>query len=91
MTINEEKEVLSRQFQFPCRVVMHLVKREDGYSLFISEFRNKKKKLQNLKFDEVQIIALGVQATTAIFIGEFSNVDDLHTEIEAQSKLWIAK
>lgn len=86
----ERREVLLKQFSFPCRIVMYLQKKERGYTVLVSNFRNKKKKLESVRFAELQAFSLdGVM--TPIYIGDFENVDDLMNVMEIEAGQWLER
>ena len=84
----ERREVLLKQFSFPCRIVMYLQKKERGYTVLVSNFRNKKKKLESVRFAELQAFSFG-GCMTPISINEFENVDDLINAIEIEAGQWL--
>ena len=84
----ERREVLLKQFSFPCRIVMYLQKKERGYTVLVSNFRNKKKKLESVRFAELQAFSFG-GVMTPISINEFENVDDLINAIEIEAGQWL--
>lgn len=87
----EKKEVLLKRFEFPCRAVMYLEKTQKGFTVLLSNFKDKKKKLENIRFAEIQAFSLGGGVMTPIYIGDFENVDDLLIAFETEGDKWIDK
>ena len=89
-TYEEKIAILNRQFEFPCRAVMYLQKEEKQYTVSVSNFRDKKKKLENIRFAEIQAISFG-GPITPIYVGDFENADALLKALEAEGDQWINK
>lgn len=89
--VEKEKQLLRDKFKFPCRIVMHLKKRHEGHTIILHEFKDKKKKLTNVKFDEMQVFSLDGLPSIAVYIGDFHGVNDLHMEWERQCEIWLDK
>lgn len=87
-TTDETREFLLGKFVFPCRIVISLKRKEDGYCILIRKFRNKSKKLENVKFDEVQTFMLDGFPMIPIRIDDFENVDDLIEAVDAEREIW---
>lgn len=87
-TYEEKREILLSRFKFPCRAVLHLHKNEEGFTVLVNCLKDQKKKLENVKFSEVQMFCFG-GLTTPIYVGDFSNPDDLLTAIEIEGDRWL--
>ena len=90
-TDEEKKEILLRRFEFPCRVVMYLEKENQEFTILLSGFKDKKKKLENVRFNEVRAFTFGGFPITPINIGDYETVDNLLDAIREQEKEWLGK
>ena len=87
-TTDETREFLLEKFVFPCRIVMYLTRDKDGYRILISKFKNKSKKLENIRFNEIRAFMLDSSPMTPIRVDDFKNVDDLIKAVDAEREIW---
>lgn len=90
-TYEEKKEVLLRRFEFPCRVVMYLKKEKQGFTILLSNFKDKKKKLENVRFDEIRAYSFDNLPMTPIYIGGFETPDKLLDALDEKEEEWLGK
>ena len=89
MTREEKRQILNKRFGFPCRIVLYLSKGEEGFTILASEFRDKKKKLENIRFAEIQAFLLGGGLMTPICVNDFCNADDVINAMDLEAEKWL--
>lgn len=87
-TYEEKREFLLKKFEFPCRAVLYLHKGEEGFAVLISCLKGQKKKLENVRFSEIQAFCFDGNITP-VYVGDFDNVDDLLIAVEVEGDKWL--
>lgn len=84
-----EEKLASLGYVFPERVNVLLVRnKEDKYSLTFTKFRNKKTKLENIKFSDTGAFFFDGSSVTSLGIYDFATFDDFYKEIDRLNASW---
>lgn len=84
-----EEKLASLGYVFPERVNVLLVRNKEGkYSLTFTKFRNKKTKLENIKFSDTGAFFFDGSSVTSLGIYDFATFDDFYKEIDRLNASW---
>lgn len=84
-----EEKLASLGYVFPERVNVLLVRNKEGkYSLNFTKFRNKKTKLENIKFSDTGAFFFDGSSVTSLGVYDFATFDDFYKEIDRLNASW---
>lgn len=84
------RDFMRSRYNFPCRIVYYIGKFEGKYKIVTKEHKDRKKKIGNIKFEELQAIIFG-GVITPIDVADVDDVDQLIEQIKGHSDTWIGK
>lgn len=84
-----EEQLAGLGYVFPERVNVLLSRNKEGkYSLTFTKFRNKRTKLENIKFSDTGALFFDGSSVTSLGIYDFANFDDFYKEIDRLNASW---
>lgn len=90
VTLDKKIEVLNKSFTFPSRVVLYLaVNSEKEYSILMREQKDKKKKIENFRLKDLEIISFSHVAATPLVVFEANNAMEIIEKADEYGEMWV--
>lgn len=90
ITLDKKIEVLNKSFTFPSRVVLYLaVNSEKEYSILMLEQKDKKKKIENFRLKDLEIITFSYVAVTPLVVFEANNAMEIIEKADEYGEMWV--